>query len=107
VEPREGPVGQFTQHMGGLAEGQTAVLTLDAEDGDETNAPEGDGFVFENVPYVLEFLDGASQLARFEGEADIFVRLEATDYVAYRWIDIDTGFPSMAIFWFSGTAGGQ
>lgn len=103
TEPREGPVGQFTQHMGTLPEGTTVTLVLDADDGDEVSAPGGDGFVFEDVPYSLDF----SSLAHFEGEADIFVRLEGTDYATYRWVDFDQGFPTMARFWFSGTDAGQ
>ena len=56
---------------------------------------------------TLDFLDGAVEVSHFEGEADIFVRLEGADYVAYRWVDIDRGFPTMARFWFGGTTAGQ
>lgn len=80
--PRDGLVAAFSQQMSGVGL-DDATLMIDAVQGDEVPAPTGDGVLFENTPYALNFDSGAD----FAGQADIFVRAEGSVFVIYRWED--------------------
>lgn len=108
AEPRQAAVTAFGSRMT-AAGALVATLSIEADVDDEVNAPNGDGYLFDDVAYLLEFKSGSTPTACFAGVADIYVRQSGTDFRIYRWDDAESplGIATLGRFWSQGTDGGD